>query len=34
MQTTMSGTIEGDSISGAFTVGSLGSFEFSGSRPR
>src|SRR5215469_8243080 len=29
-----SGTIEGDSISGAITVASMGSFDFSGTRPR
>ena len=34
METIMSGTIEGDSISGSFTLGSLGSFEFTGNRPR
>ena len=28
-----SGTIDGDSISGAITVGSMGSFDFSGARP-
>ena len=29
-----SGTIEGDSISGAISVASMGSFDFSGTRPR
>jgi imidazolonepropionase-like amidohydrolase len=31
---TFSGTIEGDSINGAITVASMGSFDFSGARPR
>jgi imidazolonepropionase-like amidohydrolase len=34
IETTISGTIEGDSIHGVFTRASLGSFEFSGTRPR
>ena len=34
VDTTMSGTIEGDSLSGVFTLAALGSFEFTGSRPR
>ena len=34
IDTTASGTIEGDSIRGVFTTTALGSFEFTGSRPK
>jgi hypothetical protein len=34
VDTTVLGTIEGDSISGTFTLAGMGSVEFSGSRPR
>jgi imidazolonepropionase-like amidohydrolase len=34
VETTMSGTIEGDSIRGVFTLSGMGSFDFSGTRPR
>jgi hypothetical protein len=31
---TVTATIEGNSIRGAITMGAMGSFEFTGSRPR
>jgi hypothetical protein len=34
IETTMSGTIDGDQMNGVFNLASLGSFEFSGTRPR
>jgi hypothetical protein len=33
LEAAFSGTIDGDSISGAITVGGMGSFDFAGSRP-
>ena len=34
MEASISATIEGDSIRGVIVLGSVGSFEFTGSRPR
>ncbi|MFY9611097.1 MAG: amidohydrolase family protein [Blastocatellia bacterium] len=34
IETIISGTIEGDSIRGAMVMGAMGSFDFTGSRPR
>jgi hypothetical protein len=34
VEATIVGTIEGDSMRGTITMGALGSFEFTGTRPR
>jgi hypothetical protein len=34
MEAIISGTIEGDSIRGAMAMGAMGSFDFTGTRPR